>query len=63
MKSLNSNHQQLLFLVQLDFPQVDIYYHPSKREIAKVETAGINTIVIPDITPGKLKGKITFLKV
>ena len=41
----------------------NIYFPPPRRfGITKFETAGINTIVIPEIIPGILSGKITFLK-
>src|SRR5690606_26095267 len=34
---------------------------PKSREMTKVVMAGMNTMVIPDTTPGMLKGKITFM--
>ena len=33
---------------------------PSSREMAKVDTEGTNTIVTPDSTPGRERGRITF---
>ena len=38
-------------------------FPPSKLDITKVLMAGTKTMVIPVITPGILKGKITLLKV
>ena len=32
---------------------------PSSREMAKVVTAGMNTMVIPEITPGRDRGMTT----
>ena len=36
---------------------------PRRLEITKVDTAGINTIVIPDITPGRLRGNTTLVNI
>ena len=36
---------------------------PPRMESTKVVMAGTNTIVIPLMTPGRVSGKITFVKV
>ena len=44
-------------------PNIIVLPPPSTRGIKNVVTEGMNTIVMPLITPGKLRGIVTFVSV
>ena len=57
---------QLQFKVNscsITLPISNILLPPNKSEITKVVKAGTNTIVIPEMIPGTLNGRVIFINV